>query len=348
MRRPLLVGLIVGAIVVVAVAVVGAFTVAAILDRNDALADHRVTVEALSDAVAASETTVAEADEVLALAPDPLLDADAIAALSTDRDAAAARLDEAEELAETRLEPLATEQVRDLTADLRDLTDQIDRDDDVVVATSEGVVDRVAEDAATVDADNFDAENPPRIAFRSALADLAALPGADEIGESLAAYLDAAHALEESHAEEIAEKAGPLLERRLAVQKFARSESGGVLLDFDWAPTVGGYGAGGSYGGTSYWSASDGGYATITLSDSVAQLWPGAGVKALVMHEVGHAILARRDCNILFFESEFASGGEEPWATAWAIGQGFTADGSGESIYGRPSDDLIELSTECR
>ncbi len=32
----------------------------------------------------------------------------------------------------------------------------------------------------------------------------------------------------------------------------------------------------------------------------------------------------------------------------WAIGMGYTADGSGESIYGRPPDALIQLSTQCR
>jgi len=132
------------------------------------------------------------------------------------------------------------------------------------------------------------------------------------------------------------------------VQDFARSLSGGVLLEFDWAPVVNGYGTGGSYGGTSYWTTADGGQATITLTDSVAAQWPGDGVQALVVHEVGHAILARRDCNELFFESDLYPGEEESWATAWAIGLGYTADGSGESVYGRPSDALIALSAACR
>jgi len=134
----------------------------------------------------------------------------------------------------------------------------------------------------------------------------------------------------------------------MAVQEFARTMAGGVLVQFDWAPTVNGYGLNGSYGGTSYWNTADGGQATITLSDSVALQWPGAGVQALVVHEVGHAILSRADCYPLFFESDLYAGDEEPWATAWAIGQGYTADGSGESIYGRPSDALIALSQQCR
>jgi hypothetical protein len=36
------------------------------------------------------------------------------------------------------------------------------------------------------------------------------------------------------------------------------------------------------------------------------------------------------------------------FATAWAIGMGYDRNGSGESIYGRPSDELIELSKQCR
>ena len=347
MRRPLLIGLIAGALVIVILVVVGALVAAAIIDRNGAIADHRVAAGALAEAVAASETAVAEADEVLAVAADPLLDAAALAALSTDRDAAAAALAEADDLLDAAPESLETPALRDLTDDLRVLAAEVRGDDETVYRAAETVAGLAATAAPAVDAENFDAENQPRIAFRSALADL------DQAEEELAAdyllaYLDAAHALEASHAEEIAEKAGPLFDRRLAVQQFARSFSGGVLLDFDWAPTVNGHGLGGSYGGTSYWFAADGGSATIALSDSVATLWPGAGVQALVIHEVGHAILGRTDCNTLFFDSEFAVGGEEPWATAWAIGQGYTADGSGESVYGRPPEQLIALSTKCR
>jgi hypothetical protein len=347
MRRPLLVGLIAGALVVVILAVVGALLAGSVIDRNDAIAEHRVAAGALAEAVEASETAVAEADEVLAVATDPLLDAEAVEALSSDRDAAAAALAEADDALSSAPESLETESLRDLTVDLRILTDDVRSDDEAVFGSIESVVGLAAAAGPDVDAQNFDAENQPRIAFRYALADLD-LTEDQVAADSLIDYLDAAHALEASHAEEIAEKAGPLLDRRLAVQEFARSFSGGVLLDFDWAPTVNGYGTGGSYGGTSYWFSADGGYATITLSDSVAGLWPGAGVQSLVIHEVGHAVLSRADCNTLFFDSEFAAAGEEPWATAWAIGQGYTADGNGESVYGRPPDSLIALATQCR
>jgi hypothetical protein len=242
----------------------------------------------------------------------PLLDATALAAVSTERDAAVAGLADADELLRADPEPMDAGEVRELGADIR-----------------------------------ADAENQPLSEFRSALADLDLAPG-EQTAEHLLDYLDAAHAVQASHAEEIAEKAGPLLDRRLAVQAVARALAGGVLLEFDWATTVNAHGTGGSYGGTSYWFSADGGYATVTLSDSVATMWPGAGVQAPAVHEVGHAILARTDCNTLFFDSEFTEGGEEPWATAWAIGQGHTADGNGESIYGRPPDALIDMSTECR
>jgi type II secretory pathway pseudopilin PulG len=346
MRRPLLVGLIVGLLVVI-LGIVGALVASSIIERNDAIAEHRVVAGALAEAATASETAVSEADDVLAVATDPLLDAGAVAALSTERDAADTRLDVAGRLLNTDLESLDTEAVRDLTDDLRPLVDEVRGDDERVFGAIEGVVDLAAAAGHEVDAENFDAENQPRIAFRYALADLDRAEN-EVAADYLLDYLDAASALEASHAEELAEKAGPLLDRRLAVQKFARSFSGGVLLDFDWAPTVNGYGSGGSYGGTSYWFSADGGYATITLSDSVATLWPNPGVQALVIHEVGHAILARSDCNALFFESEFAAAGEEPWATAWAIGQGYTADGNGESVYGRPPEALIATSTRCR
>lgn len=347
MRRPLLIGLIAGALVFVALLVVGVLLALSVIDRQNAAADHRAATTHLTNAVETSEAAVAEADQVLSLATDPLLAGEALTAVATERDAAAGSLADAESLLGTDPEPLDTEQLRDLTAALRAAAREVGDDIDPVVAALDELVTVTQAAAPAVEAANFDAENAPHIAFRTAVADLGSVPD-DAVAEYLVSYLDAAHALEASHAEEIAEKAGPLLDRRLVVQTFARSLAGGVLLDFDWAVTVNGYGTGGSYGGTSYWSSSDGGYATITLSDSVATMWPAAGVQSLVAHEVGHAVLARTDCNTLFFDSDYAAGGEEPWATAWAIGLGYTAEGNGESIYGRPADGLIQLTTQCR
>lgn len=345
MRRPLLIGLIAGALAFVILAVVGVVVAFSVIDRQNAVAEHREATSELTDVVEASEVAITEADEVLSIAADPLLAVDAVAAVTTERDAATAGLDDADRMLETDLDELETESIRALTADILATSTDLRNDDERVFAALAELVSATQAAAPSVEAANFDAENAPHIAFRDAGADLDTA-ATDAIAEYLVSYLDAAHALEASHGEEIAEKAGPLLDGRLTVQAFARSISGGVLLDFDWAPTVSGYGLGGSYGGTSYWYSADGGYATITLSDSVATMWPGAGVQSLVVHEVGHAILAK--CTELFFDSEFYAGEEESWATAWAIGMGYTADGSGESIYGRPSDGLIQLSTQCR
>lgn len=345
MRRPLLIGLIAGALAFLALVVVGVVAIVAAVDRDHALDEHRAAALVLTEAVADSTDAVDQADEVLAFAGDPLMPADEVAAVTAERDAAAAALADAAPLSAVDPEPLGTDTIRQLSTRVRTTAADLSDDDELVLTALRDLVSAARDGATAVESANFDAENAPHLAFRAATAGLDA-PADDALAESLGAYLEAAHALEASHAEEIAEKSGPLLDRRLAVEAFARSIAGGVLLDFDWAATVNGYGAGGSYGGTSYWQSADGGYATITLSDSVATLWPAAGPQSLVAHEVGHAILS--SCTSLFFGTEYEAAGEEAWATAWAIGMGYTADGNGESIYGRPADGLIQFSTQCR
>jgi len=339
MRRPLLIGLIAGGLAFVILIVVGIVVGVGIVDRNAALAEHDEVSTELAGYVDDSAAAIAEADQVLAVASDPLLPVDPVAAVTTERDAAAAALAEAEPLLAADVDELDPEGIRALSASLRTASTDVRADDEHIRTAVQNLILATFDGAAAVESANFSAENEPHLAFRAALGDQVSV-------DALVAYLDAAHALEASHAEEIAEKSGPLLDRRLQVESFARSIVGGVLLDFDWAVTVNGYGTGGSYGGTSYWWSDEGGYATITLSDSVASMWPGAGVQSLVAHEVGHAILSK--CTDLFFGTEYEAGGEEPWATAWAIGMGYTADGNGESIYGRPPDALIQLATQCR
>lgn len=345
MRRPLLIGLIAGGLAFVALIIVGIVIAVTAVERANAVDALDAAILELTDVAADSETAVAEADEVVALGADPLLPAEPVAAVTTERDAAAAALNQAGPLLDADPEPLSTEQIRELSVDIRATAADLRDDDDLVLTALRDLVIATQESALAVESANFSAENPPHLAFRAAVADLD-IATDDAIADYLVGYLDAAHALEASHAEEIAEKSGPLLDLRLAVEDFARSIAGGVLLDFDWAVTVNGYGTGGSYGGTSYWNSAEGGYATITLSDSVATMWPGAGVQSLVTHEVGHAILSK--CTDLYFGTEYDQGNEESWATAWAIGMGYTADGSGESIYGRPAQGLIDLSTQCR
>jgi hypothetical protein len=346
-RRPLLIGVIAGGLALIILIVVAVIVIAGIIDRQNALEEHEDAATEFAGVVGDSELAIGEADQIIAIAAsEPLLPAEAVAAVTVERDAASAALTEADAL-DTDPETLGTEEVRDLSADIRSASSRLSDDDELVFAALGDLVLATQTAAAAVESANFEAENAPHIAYRHAVADLDVAPD-DSIAEYLVSYLGAAHALEASHAEEIAEKAGPLFDRRMAVEQFARSIAGGVLLEFDWAAVVNGYGTGGTYGGTSYWVAADGGYATITLSDSVASMWPGTGVQSLVVHEIGHAVLSLDRCYPLFFDSEFESGGEEPWATAWAIGMGFTADGNGESIYGRPSDGLIQLSTQCR
>lgn len=341
MRRSRLLALILGLAAVVALAIVGTLLIVGAVQRAAALDAHATVARELSDAAEAARASADDVDELLAVADDPLLPPVPLASLDDARSELASTLDESAALLSTSPDTLDTDGIRTETARMRDVTAALGSDDGALDTALEELVVATRDASGAVEAANFDAENRAHLDFRAAATALD--PGA---AASVGAYLEAAHALEASHAEEIAEKSGPLLERRLAVEAFARSIAGGVLLDFDWAATVNGYGSGGSYGGTSYWQSAEGGYATITLSDSVATLWPAAGPQSLVAHEVGHAILST--CTSLFFGTEYESAGEEAWATAWAIGMGYTADGNGESIYGHPTDGLIQLSTQCR
>lgn len=317
------------------------------IERQNALGAHEASVADVEAALDSATEAVDESDAVLALAVDPLVPATAAEDLDAALDPTAAAAAEAGDLRERDPDPLSTDDIRALTADLDAAADRVAATEAELLDALDALLLATREAAPAYDEALFEAENAPRIEFREATALLEYAEG-EQTDEFLAAYLDAGRVLAASHEEELAEKAGPLFDARMAAQAYARSIDGGVMLEFDWAPLVNGYGSGGSYGGTSYWVSDHGGYATITLSDSVARMWPGAGVMALVTHEVGHAILSRPDCYDLYFGSEFDLGDEEAWATAWAIGMGQTADGSGESIYGRPPDGLIALSQQCR
>lgn len=154
----------------------------------------------------------------------------------------------------------------------------------------------------------------------------------------------AASAVMSSHADQLAQKAGPLFSARMTVEEYARSIAGGVLLDVEWRQIVNGRGLGGSAGGLATWHAGHGGYATITLSNSVAERWPADVMRALVTHEVGHAISAK--CHEMFdWQDRDAN---EEWATAWALSMGHTADGNGVSLYGYPPQELIDTAATCR
>lgn len=146
-----------------------------------------------------------------------------------------------------------------------------------------------------------------------------------------------------SEQEELAEKSGRLRDARVAIEAFARALAPGVLLDFDWSATVRGY-DGPSYGGWTQWWYGSPGYSTIALSNMVAEEWPADWTKALVAHEVGHAISVK--C-----ESKYDSSNQdtiEEWATAWALGMGYTHENNGVSAYGAPSQAMIDAARTCR
>ena len=224
--------------------------------------------------------------------------------------------------------------------DVRDAVERTERAGDALVAS-------VATSAPRLEGAHVSARNAERLAFRDATAIMAGHVGQWDAGTpaQLAAYLAAAERLVASHAAEEAEKAGELFARRSEVEAYARSIAGGVLLEFDWATIVNGFGQGTSYGGTA--TASDVGapHASIALSDSIARDWPWSDIaRAVVVHEVGHAMTGK--CAHIFTPTSGAE--NEAWATAWAIGMGMGGNGNGESLYGRPAAELIERSLACR
>lgn len=199
--------------------------------------------------------------------------------------------------------------------------------------------------ASALEAANVSAKTGPVLDLRE---HAAAVAEQDKIGpgtaSAFALYAQSAKDIVLSAQGELAEKQGPLYDTRLEIEAFARSISGGVVLDFDWAPIVNGYGGRSGMGGLATWDASRGGFSTITLSDSVAENWPDPDARALVAHEVGHSITSK--CyQLIDWESSPAN---EEWATAWAISMGHTAEGNGVQAYGYPSQAMIDLAATCR
>lgn len=288
----------------------------------------------LAQATASLRSELATAAEIDPDLPEP--------GAGTDRPTWYADLDEVADLLVAEAERLG-----ELSEEAGRSTAALESAEEATRSSGLAFLSTVPASATAVEGVNVSARHPDRIAFRAASAAVSEIAGRWEepAPERVAAYVAAATSLEASHAAEDAEKAGPLYDRRVAVEAFARSIAGGVLLEFDWAPTANGFGQGGTYGGTAEWDLADGGRATITFSDSVAALWDDFGVRSLIAHEIGHAITAK--CHATVMTPEIVADNEQ-WATAWAIGMGYTGDGSGESLYGRPSDALIELSKGCR
>lgn len=202
-----------------------------------------------------------------------------------------------------------------------------------------------AEASDAFEAAHVSARNPDIIALRNAAERIHSAEALDEVTAS--AYVDlevAAAQMLKSEQAEIEEKSGQLYDARVGIEAFARSIAPGVLLDFDWSERVNGYGYGDSMGGYATWWYSDPGYANIELSNSVARSWPDDRSKALVVHEVGHAISVK--CRDMYDDSTQDS--IEAWATAWAISMGYYNDANGTSAYGAPPQSLIDIAAGCR
>lgn len=202
-----------------------------------------------------------------------------------------------------------------------------------------------AEAASSFEAAHVSARNLDIIALRTAAERVQATEALDD--SAAAAYVDledAAARMLASEKAELEEKAGPLRGARTEIEGFARSIAPGVLLDFDWSARVNGYGYGDSMGGYATWWYADPGYATIELSNSVAEQWPSDRSKALVVHEVGHAMSVK--CHDMYDDSTQEN--IEAWATAWAISMGYHDDANGTWAYGAPPQSLIDTAAKCR
>lgn len=233
----------------------------------------------------------------------------------------------------------------DLNARLQDQGDEIDAAHESLEAAGTALIGSAAEAATAYEAAHVSARNDDVIALREATATAGSITTIDSDAVMAFESLQSAAAqLIASEKAELAEKAGPLLETRLEIEAFARSIAPGVLLEFDWAPIVNGVGYNGSMGGYTTWWWDDPGRATIELSNSVAEQWPADRSKALVVHEVGHAISVK--CADMYDSSTQDS--IEKWATAWAISMGYTDDANGVWAYGYPPQSYIDAAAGCR
>jgi len=234
----------------------------------------------------------------------------------------------------------------EVTADTAQTTqDTVQSSYDALLAASTVLYASVPPAAAALEAGNVSATTSSVLDFRDAAAAAAALSPRDATAvATLTAYAGAAGNLAQSAQAELAEKAGPLLGTRLEIEAYARSISGGVLLEFDWAPIVNGLGGSAGMAGTATWNTARGGFSTITLSNSVAEEWPSPDSRALVAHEVGHAITSK--CSTMFDSDDQSA--NEAWATAWAISLGHAAEGNGTQAYGSPPQSLIDTAAQCR
>ena len=307
------------------------------------------------DATAASD--IAAADTAALMPADARADLDAAIAavepIAADAEEATAASLPAAGPKPTWTWELFAESAR-LADDARELEDHEDEladlgEDVAEIATDVGesaveAVHAAAAAASDFEAAHVNARNPEIIALRTAAATAGSVSELDAVAAQYYTALEAAAASAlASEQAELAEKSGALYGPRVEIEAFARSLAPGVLIDFDWAPTVPGYEQP-SYGGWTTWWYGDPGYSTIALSDYVAESWPAEWTKALVAHEVGHAISVK--CESMYDSSDQDT--IEAWATAWAISMGFTDAGNGTDVYGAPAQSMIDAASACR
>lgn len=246
----------------------------------------------------------------------------------------------------------ATERLSALTRDVDGYLADLDSTSPAV-AQAETTIDEsgvaflgtAAAAASSFEAAHLSARNADVIALRSAASAVSTISEMDDATvDSFNALQDAAAQVVASEQAELSSKSGPLLNARLEVETFARSLAPGVLLEFDWSPIVNNAGSDGSMGGLTTWWWDEPDRAAIQLSDSVAEQWPADRSKALVAHEVGHAISVK--CEESYDSSTQDS--IEKWATAWAISVGFSDDANGVWAYGYPPQSYIDAANGCR
>ncbi|MFB7252287.1 hypothetical protein [Microbacterium sp. NPDC056234] len=285
--------------------------------------------QALDATIAEIETTASDADAATAAS---FPDAGVKPTWTWELFAESARLADEKAALQER-----TDRLESLSQDVTDARESVE---ETAIAAAQAA----AAAAADLEAAHVNARNPEIIAMRTAAAVVAGIAELDD--EATVRYTElesAAAAMLESERAELAEKAGPLYDSRVEIEAFARSLAPDVLLDFDWAPTVPGY-DGPSHGGWTTWWYGDPGYSTIALSDYIADSWPAEWAKALVAHEVGHAISVK--CEALYDASDQDT--IEAWATAWAISMGFNDPANGTDVYGAPPRSLIDAAAGCR
>ncbi|PVE92156.1 hypothetical protein [Microbacterium sp. TPD7012] len=298
--------------------------------ENEAIVAPAETEAALAGAVAEAESAAAEADQLIATEV-PVAGEKPV--WFWELFGATTKLEEKRDEAADLADELLAEAADVLTAS------------DAVTESGVALLTSAGEAAVAFEAAHISARNDAVIELRDAAAAAIATTTIDDAAVNAYASLQSAAAqVVATENEELAEKSGPLMDARLEIEAFARALAPGVLLEFDWAPIVNGAGFNGSMGGYTTWWWDEPGRSVIQLSDSVAEQWPADRSRALVAHEVGHAISVK--CEDMYDSSTQDS--IEKWATAWAISMGYTDDANGVWAYGYPPQSYIDAAAGCR